>query len=261
MSPGETRQIPEAESYWDRVAAAWPGGPSPLWRRQSDLVNRMLIERWLAEPPLERVLKTDLFDEVAGEGLLEALRSQAEEVVAVDVSARAVALASERHPEVETHVADARQLPFAAGHFDAVISNSTLDHLHARGEVATALGELARVLRRGGRLVITLDNPLNPMIALRDALPVRLARRVRRVDYDSGWTCGPRGLRRLLEESGFVVRDTTAVLHVPRALVARVRSPEEDSAWLRMLRAGERLERLPTRYLTGHFVAALAERA
>jgi hypothetical protein len=61
------------------------------------------------------------------------------------------------------------------------------------------------------------------------------------------------------------VRELTAVLHVPRVLVARL-GPRHSgladySRWLRFLRAGERLERWPTRFITGHFVAVLAVRS
>lgn len=244
------------------MATAWPAGPAPLWRRQSDAVNARLVDRWLA-PGLERLLKTDLFDELAGEGLYPLLRSRARTVVAVDLAEPAVTAARERYPDLEAVVADTRQLPFEDGYFDAALSNSTLDHLASRREVAAALAELARVLRPGGRLVITLDNPLNPLIALRNALPRRLARGLRRVPYDAGWTCGPRSLRILLRESGFEVRELTAVLHVPRVVLewlGPAGAVPDDSGWLRVVHAGERLERWPTRFLTGHFVAALALR-
>jgi SAM-dependent methyltransferase len=254
----------DARRYWDRVAEDWPPGPPPLWRRQSDAVNGMLVARWLPVAGLERVLKTDLFDELAGEGLYPLLRSRARQVVAVDLSRPAVSAARQRYPDLDAVVADAMELPFQDGYFDAVLSNSTLDHLSSRREVGVALTELARVLRPGGRLVITLDNLLNPLIAMRNVLPRQLARSLRQVPYDAGWTCGPRSLQRLLRESGFEVRELTAVLHVPRVLVARL-GPQrsgmgDDSRWLRFLRAGERLERWPTRFVTGHFVAALAVR-
>jgi SAM-dependent methyltransferase len=218
----------------------------------------MLLERWLPERGLERVLKTDVFDELAGEGLYPLLRERARHVIAIDVSAAATAAARERHPGLETVVADALRLPFADDHFDAVVSNSTLDHLSDRAEVATAIAELGRVLQPGGLLVITLDNRLNPLIALRNVLPRGVARRLRRVPYDAGWTCGPRTLRRMLAAADLEVLELTAVLHVPRALVTLLGRPSGDSARLRALRAGERLERWPTRFLSGHYVAALA---
>jgi len=224
-----------------------------------------LLDRWLpADPALPRILKTDLFDELAGDGLYPALSARARRVVGVDISAAVVDSARRRHPSLEAHVADVRELPFEAGTFDAVVSNSTLDHLVGRSEVAIALGELARVLRPGGRLIVTLDNPINPLIALRNALPHGLARILRRVPYQAGWTCGPRALRRLLDETGFGAVETTAILHAPRFVVVELdrhpRSRRDRARSLRLLLAAERLGRSPTRFLTGHFVAALAVR-
>jgi SAM-dependent methyltransferase len=225
----------------------------------------MLIERWLPAP-VGRILKTDLFDELVAPGLYPILRSRADQVVAVDISPEVVAAARRRHPGLEAEVATITDLPFSQGSLDAAFSNSTLDHLATRGEVATALSELGRVIRPGGRLVITLDNPLNPLIALRDVLPQGLARAVRRVPYGSGWTCGPGRLRRMLADSGFVTPPVTAIMHAPRFLIAeldrRGRKPRngDDRLIARML-AAERLERWPTRYLTGHFIAALAIRS
>ena len=112
---------------------------------------------------------------------------------------------------------------------------------------------------------MTLDNPINPIVAVREALPMRLSRAVRRVPYDSGWTCGPRRLRRMLTETGFVPTETTAVMHAPRFVVAEVdrngKRARDGNRPIRRLLAAERLEGWPTRHLTGHFVAALAHRS
>jgi SAM-dependent methyltransferase len=249
--------------HWDEVAAAWPQDRAALWRRHSDAVNAKLIERWLPAP-VGRILKTDLFDEVAGPGLFPILRRWADEVVGVDISPRIVDAARRRYPELEAEVAAVGELPFPSASFDAVLSNSTLDHLATKQEVAAALAELGRVTRGRGRLLVTLDNPLNPMIAVRNGLPPQVGRALRRVPYDSGWTCGPRLLRRMLSESGFRPSQTTAIMHAPRFVVAELdrvapRRRGGERLIARLL-AAERLERWPTRYLTGHFVAALGIR-
>jgi 2-polyprenyl-3-methyl-5-hydroxy-6-metoxy-1,4-benzoquinol methylase len=70
------------------------------------------------------------------------------EVVAVDLSERMVALAQERG--VDARVGDVQELPFADGEFDCVVANWMLYHVP---ELDRGLGEIARVLRPGGRLV------------------------------------------------------------------------------------------------------------
>lgn len=55
---------------------------------------------------------------------------------------------------VELHTADMRQLPFDDGVFDVVVSSLAIHNVPGAAERAKALREAARVLKRGGRLVI-----------------------------------------------------------------------------------------------------------
>ncbi len=243
----------------DRAASS----ATPLWRLQSDMVNRALLERWLPTG-LESVLKTDLFDECVSDGLYPALALHAEQVAGIDVSPEVVAAADRRHRDLEATVTDVRALPFEHESFDAVVSNSTLDHLEGIDEVATALGEIHRVLRPGGRLVLTVDNPYHPLVAARNAMPAALARAIRPTPYPSAWTCGPDTLGDLLRRAGFQVLETTAILHFPRVIAAvagvlngRLAHRPRVAA---TFRGAERLERWPTRFVTGHFIATLAVR-
>jgi SAM-dependent methyltransferase len=232
---------------------------APLWRLQSDAVNERLLRRWLPTG-LGSVLKTDLYDESVSPGLYPILRAHAERVAGIDVSPRVATTAARRHPQLDASVADVRALPFPADSFDAILSNSTLDHFGDRSQVVGALTELSRVLRPGGHLVITLDNPLNPLLAVRNHLPRGLARMARQgFPYEPGWTCGPRRLRGLLAGRGLVVRAETAILHAPRAALALLgRRSGPAQGLLRLALMAEAIEGLPTRYLTGHFIAVYA---
>jgi SAM-dependent methyltransferase len=73
-------------------------------------------------------------------------------VDAVDQSERMVALARARG--VDAVVGDAQSLPFEDGSFDAAVAAWMLFHVP---DVERALGELARVLRPGGRLVVATN--------------------------------------------------------------------------------------------------------
>ena len=239
---------------WDAVVRTWrETRGSSLLRAYSDEVNRRLLERWLPRD-CGRMLKTDVFDEAVAEGLSPFLAARAQAFVAIDASPETVAAARRRHPELDTRVADVRALPFADESFDVVISTSTLDHFPSRAGIEAALGELHRVLVPGGLAVLTLDNPLNPLVALRNAMPFRPLARMGLVPYYVGATLGPRGLGAALESVGFAVEELAAVMHVPRIAARALRPP------LRLLLAAERLERWPTRFLTGQFVAARARR-
>jgi len=256
-------------AYWDGVAGEWSRrGDLGAWRMVSDAVNRDLIERWLPPAPDGHVLKTDLFDELVGRGLVDTLLESFGDVSGIDVSATLVDLVRERYPRLDARVADIRELPFDDSTFAAVVSNSTLDHFASRREIAASLTEINRVLRPGGALLVTLDNGMNPVIAARNAMPADWRDATGLVPYAVGATCRrPRDLRVLLEGAGFEVLQLGAVLHCPRVIgvlvgraVDRRGSTRARQGYVRILVGFERLSRLPTRYVTGHFVAALARR-
>jgi len=55
---------------------------------------------------------------------------------------------------IELHTADMRNLPFEDGSFDVVVSSLAIHNVPGAGERAKALREAARVLKKGGRLMI-----------------------------------------------------------------------------------------------------------
>ncbi|MFF5497318.1 class I SAM-dependent methyltransferase [Streptomyces aquilus] len=83
------------------------------------------------------------------------------DVVGSDLSpraaARATAEAAARGIGLPTAAADMRRLPFAPSVFDVVVSaDNSLAHLLCAQDVAAALGDMRRVLRDGGLLVLTV---------------------------------------------------------------------------------------------------------
>jgi SAM-dependent methyltransferase len=260
--------IAPTPAYWDEIADEWRStGGERAWRMVSDAVNARLLSRWLQPDPAGAVLKTDLFDEVVGTGLMPWLSKSFRHVAGIDISPALIDMARARFPELEAEGADVRTMPFADETFGTVVSNSTLDHFPTPDDIAIALAELHRVMRRGGTLLITLDNPVNPVVALRNALPERLRTASRMVPFAVGATCGPRRLRALLQQAGFDVMKMGAVFHAPRVLVVmgghlvdRRWSPATKEWYVRFWTAFEGLAALPTRFLTGHFVASLARK-
>ncbi len=67
-------------------------------------------------------------------------------------------------------VSDIRNSPFKTESFDQIISNSTLDHFTNKNDIIVSLKELRRMLKPEGVLIITLDNPSNPVVYLRNLL-------------------------------------------------------------------------------------------
>ncbi|MFC3893408.1 methyltransferase domain-containing protein [Lentzea rhizosphaerae] len=82
------------------------------------------------------------------------------EVVGADLSpkaaVRAVVEASARGVALRALASDMRALPFADGSFDVVLAaDNALPHLLTSDDVLAALREMRRVLRPGGRLIIS----------------------------------------------------------------------------------------------------------
>jgi SAM-dependent methyltransferase len=115
-----------------------------LWSRRSGRQpGEVSFEEVLAVSP-RRVLEVG-----CGRGeLAERLLRRGVDVVAVDQSERMVELTRTRG--VEARLADVQDLPFDDGVFDVTVANFMLYHVP---DVQRGLGELARVLRTGGRLV------------------------------------------------------------------------------------------------------------
>ena len=267
MSGSESPGAPQRRNWEIALAPLLHAPAEALWRRHCDTLNATLFSRWLPAGRCERLLKTDLFDEAMGDGLYPLLAERARSIIGVDIAGSVLAAAQARHPALNIVEADVRALPFAANSFDVVVSNSTLDHFAERADIAVALRALERVLRPGGRLLLTLDNLANPAVAVRNALPFALLQRLRLVDYPIGATLGPRRLRRLLGEVGFAVVESTTLLHCPRAFaVARARrlqaraTDEAHGRFLRGLARWERLSRWPTDVVTGHYLAFCARK-
>src|SRR4029079_13790302 len=55
--------------------------------------------------------------------------------------------------KIEVHTGDARSVPFDEARFDVVLSSGALHIIYNAGERHTAVREIARVLKSGGRVL------------------------------------------------------------------------------------------------------------
>jgi demethylmenaquinone methyltransferase/2-methoxy-6-polyprenyl-1,4-benzoquinol methylase len=129
----------EVARGYDRTNAVMSLGNSGLWR--------IATVKAIDPKPGERVL-----DIAAGTGTSSAaIARSGAEVVALDFSAGMIAEGRRRHPDIEFVEADAERLPFDDESFDAVTISFGLRNIE---NPQTALAEMYRVLKPGGRVVI-----------------------------------------------------------------------------------------------------------
>ncbi len=135
------------------------------------------VARWIPVPA--RVL-----DFGCGTGnLAEHLQNRGYEVTACDFADEMIAVACHSFGKsgvewVKLSV-DWRHLPYSDGAFDAVVASSVFEYLE---DCDFVFGELARVLRRGGVLVISVPDPHHPK---------------RKLEHLIGWLTTPSWIRNL----------------------------------------------------------------
>jgi 2-polyprenyl-6-hydroxyphenyl methylase/3-demethylubiquinone-9 3-methyltransferase len=105
--------------------------------------------------------------------------------------------------------ADAQAMGLASGTFDTVICCETLEHLH---EPWSALEEVARVLRPGGRFFLTTPNYLNPMGAYRGYLRLTGRRYTEEGQPINRFLLAP-ALRRWVRRAGLQVLECDGIGH------------------------------------------------
>ena len=157
---GPGRRIPRTPGSRTRPASTSIGSARAIRRRGARAQDRR-VRRGVRAPPADGRTRYDV------------------------VRDRRLAARSPRRRRARGGTASWRARPtcgacrFPPASFDVVLSTSTLDHFDRRDEIAVALAELRRVLADGGRLLVTLDNPANPILRLRQ-LDLRRHRRDRR---------------------------------------------------------------------------------
>ena len=129
----------DVAKHYDRTNDVLSMGNSFVWR--------IATTRAVAAVAGERIL-----DIAAGTGTSSAaLAKSGADVVAADFSPGMIEVGRQKHPSISFVVADATDLPFADGEFDAVTASFGLRNVE---NPKKALAEMYRVLKPGGRLVI-----------------------------------------------------------------------------------------------------------
>lgn len=248
---------------------AWQPLPR-AWQRYATELHERLLRRWVDRLPTGSiVLKTDLFEEAMGEDYpSRQIAGMGWRPLGMDVGRGIAAKARGRGAldgGVGAVVNDVRRLAFADGSLPAIFCNSTLDHFKDGGDIDVALAELKRVLAPGGQLILTLDNPRNPVVGLRNALPRRLTDTLGITDFHVGPTLSLNAAIRRHRTLGFEIREAGTFMHSLRYLalerLRRIETERRDTEreFNRMI-SRERRASWPTAQWTGHFIYVIAQK-
>jgi SAM-dependent methyltransferase len=204
--------------FWATVGDTFPdldGAASTAFYRANE--ERLLREHL---GPLDgcRLLKTDLWDEAKNTRILHWAAAEGARAHGIDISEPIVRTARKTAPAsrpLHAAVADCRAAPFRDASFDAIYSMGTIEHFD---ESESAVREMWRVLRPGGRAVVGVPNRRDPF--LRPLLVSALsAAGLYGYGFEKSYTRG--ALRAMMTRAGFDVVAETGILFIP--------------GWLRML--------------------------
>lgn len=208
--------------FWTGVGERFPDlAGAASTRYYSDNERRLFTDHF---PSLEglTILKTDLWDEAKNTRILAWASRQGARTYGVDISPpivrqarRAFGVTADGRPALRNAIGDVRDLPFADASFDAIYSMGTIEHFD---ETTRAVGEIARVLKPGGRAIIGVPNRYDPFLR---PLFVSGLHAIGLYGYGYEKSYSRRALRRMLEDAGLRVVAETAILFIP--------------GWLRML--------------------------
>ncbi len=174
-----------------------------------------------------------LLDVGCGDGTLGMLVSERfEEICGIDISDRAIELAQRRGIKAYKVNLNVERLPFDNNYFDTITCLSTLQFIY---DVIFALRECHRVLRPGGKLILTVPN----MRTIWRIFKLVVLGEFPRTSLDSeGYDGGTlhyfcyRNQRNLLEQTGFKINIHRGIFYRPHFL-----EKVPDRGWTGKLKA------------------------
>jgi ubiquinone/menaquinone biosynthesis C-methylase UbiE len=97
------------------------------------------------------------------------LQGRADEVYGIDINREHIEQARQKYPDIHFHCADCETLPYDDATFDVVVMLEVYEHVADRQQL---VGEIARVLRPGGMLI--LSTPHRGMFSFLDSFHLKL---------------------------------------------------------------------------------------
>lgn len=148
VGAGETLTEIDAATGYAAWAATYDSKPNFILAAEEPVVERLLA----------RIPPGPALDAACGTGRhTVTLVKHGHEVIGVDQSPEMLELAATKAPEAQFRIGELTELPVPNASVDLVFCALALSHLR---DVAEAIAEFRRVLRPGGRLIVTEVHPI-----------------------------------------------------------------------------------------------------
>ena len=178
--------------------------------------EQLLIDRYIGSLQDLRVLKLDLWNEAKNTRVLKWMIEQRAQAYGIDISPNVVSAAqgifNDGIRPSQLLVSDARSLPFHGGQFDLVYTMGTVEHF---ADTDSAIAEIHRVLKPGGRAVVGVPNKHDPFLR---PLLVHVMNLFHAYPYGYERSYTAAELRRLMTAAGFENVQLSGVLFMPGLL-------------------------------------------
>ena len=180
-----------------------------------ELVDRGLLERIRRAQPAGRFLEVGC----AGGAFLDAARRAGYETAGIEFSADAARFARDRFG-LDVRTGTLEEAAFAPGSFDVVYAGDVIEHLP---DPARTVGEMCRVLKPGGTLVLACPTQTNTIYSRLGFLVYGVMRKRAEVHLPPYhlFEYRPESLRDLLQRSGFSPIRLEGSAISPRAITLR----------------------------------------
>jgi SAM-dependent methyltransferase len=152
----DSPEVERLQSY----NATYSGRPDRTWQQPLRVVIAELGNRFLYSWAARRIADIaqgeplDILDAACGDGMLRRHIASRHDYVGVDFSIRPLVRAARYYP-ADYFRGDLNHLPFADASFDVAVSLQSFQYLD---DPATAIRQIARVLKPGGHFLLTVPN-------------------------------------------------------------------------------------------------------
>jgi SAM-dependent methyltransferase len=141
-------ELKEQTEFYNKYWKDYKNFGSYKLQRLSEIVKILEQVRKIKRNP-------KILDLGCGDGRFCAVWNEVGETVGMDLSTKAMDMASKRYPFIDFHAGDATKTEFKDGAFDIIISQEVIEHIEIQHEYVK---ECQRLLSHNGVLILTTPN-------------------------------------------------------------------------------------------------------